>query len=269
MSYFPITDMNSMFESSHGEPSGSLVTYSGNVDNHIDPMLPNNRGFLGEGNVPNQFMNPGPQVAITISAAHNGVNGEPPRPQEAIEGYRDSCFEYYKQLIKNTEGLTQLGCGCCGFMSQNIQDDESDLEFRLNELREDEDLLLCAPCHHDYFPRLKPCQYHPVFKGQPQGMIRVLALRSTQNGELKEWQEDTYPISRCGHKDKTSCKCPRDRFNMSHLRWLPPRIPIVWPLWLSESSLDAYGGYPCIACSEIHKISKAQSDKSYKQSEFV
>ncbi|KAK6338006.1 hypothetical protein TWF696_001477 [Orbilia brochopaga] len=266
MSYFSAPDMNSLFEGSHGEPSGSLVTYPGDVDNNIDPMLPGSRVFMGENSVPNLIMNPGAPAAITISAASNGVKDDPPLTREE---YRDSCFEYYKQLIKNPEGSTQLGCGSCGRKSQDIGDDESGLEFRLDELREDEDLILCRSCYEDYFPRLKPCQFHPVFKDQPQGMIRVLALRSTRNGELREWQEESYPISRCGHKDKTSCKCPRDRLGVSHLRWLPPRVPIVWPLWLPEKTLDAYGGFPCIACSEIHVISKAHSDKTYKQSEFV
>ncbi|KAJ6258705.1 hypothetical protein Dda_6755 [Drechslerella dactyloides] len=140
MSYYSAPSMNPYFEDSHGEPSGSIVAYPSDVDNNIDPMLPSSQGFVGGNNAPNININLGGQPAITISATSNRGNNH---PILTLEEYRDSCFESYKQLIPLGGGLTQLGCGSCGRKSQNIGADESGLEFHLNELKEDEDLLLC------------------------------------------------------------------------------------------------------------------------------
>ncbi|EWC44889.1 hypothetical protein DRE_00948 [Drechslerella stenobrocha 248] len=214
----------------------------------------------------------------------DGVNGLPIDPALASsvqDDYGHSTVSFLedeelahlrRQFVASPEGFFQLACGSCGARTRNISIyDQTVLNFHYAELREYEDLLLCGVCHEAHFSRLKACQYHSVFQnsvadGSPKPMIRVLSLRSTQNGALRTWQRDDYPTYRCGHSDKKKCKCPQDRDGISHIRWLPPRFPFLWPLW-SERALKRYDGFPCTLCPEAHVIQP--KDQHDKQSDFV
>ncbi|EPS37242.1 hypothetical protein H072_9046 [Dactylellina haptotyla CBS 200.50] len=147
-------------------------------------------------------------------------------------------------------GWIQFKCSKCSALSppfHQMRDSGVQLNFQLDELSPD-DLLLCKMCHTNDFLGLEKCRIHDIF--QPtlhfpkKSMIRVLALKSTQNGVLQDWQSSNYDPE----------KDSRHQID-NNVRWIPPVFPFVWPLWSLENPIR------CLLCpKEKNHTCKKRSD---------
>ncbi|KAK6513658.1 hypothetical protein TWF506_008097 [Arthrobotrys conoides] len=114
-----------------------------------------------------------------------------------------------------------FSCGCCGRHGPNST--ENMITFNVNELRIKEDLMICWECRIDCFPDLEKWRIRHIFKNCPwpsDFMIRVLSPRSCHDGQTGYALEGKEP------KNVNAV-----------VRWLPPSIPIVWPLWSGHSEM--------------------------------